>query len=248
MATSDDPDGQDASPYLRVPWPLAALGILVVLGLFLGLGLWATQARRAASASPPVSAPTAEIAATVEPVAPAAPPTGTPPAVLLPTRPVASTPAPTATRAVSLATEQSVGATSTPAAAATATVDPEFAHEIDAFYRHYWDVRANALLTLDTSNLPAVADGDHLKALERVIGQLKEEKRAIDTRVHHDYILIAASQTTVVLLDRYEDRSVYVDPETQATLTKPANDHLDEQYELTKVSDGWKVVNLARAD
>lgn len=227
MADSRDPDGEQ-SPYLRVPWPLAALGLVIVLGLVLGLGIWFTQSSRRPQTAPPTTAASTPLpASTLVATAPPAPPT----AVVAPT-------------SVTGPETPEAGGLQTPTQAPT--VQPEIVAEVIRAYQHYWDVRAMALWTLDTTQLPDVMDGDHLRSADELIAQLRQENRAIRTEVDHHYSLIFASEDEAVVQDQYLDSSWYVDLDSREIIGSPSNDHLDEQYRLAKLDEKWKVVSLAR--
>lgn len=252
MATAhDDPDGQDTSPYLRVPWPLAALGILVVLGVFLGFGLWATQARRAATASTAhtTAVPTephplrSELAAaTQQPLSLAAEAvTSTATAFISDSRPAPAVAATPLAHAERPPPSETVARTPRP------TIQPDLATEIAMAYKHYWDVRARALLDLNPELLTDVMAGDHLDAVDELIGELREENRAVETSIQHQYAIVSASPEQAEIVDTYADSSVYVDVTTGEVTQRSTIDTLKELYTMQEIDGMWKVVSLVRA-
>jgi len=241
------PDEMEPSPYLRLPWPLVAGGLLAVLGLALAAGLLANRALREQLTLPTPTPPAAVALATAPPnIA----------ATAVPTRlsPPTAQPAPVpATATAAPATPGSVSATATPlvvsspSASPRPTVDPVLADEVSQAYQHYWQVRAEALFDLDPSRLPEVMAGEHLAAAEQLIDELRSEGRAIVTDVDHHYAVVRASPDTAQIADTYVDQSIYVDPQSHSPLTGPANDKLQELYEMNKIDGTWRVVSLVRS-
>jgi hypothetical protein len=251
---------------MRLPLPLVALGIAVFLGLLLGAGLYAnTNLRQQGLALPtPAQAPpTPTTESTPLPVALPGSVSTTPFPDLLATSTTVAQPTPRvdATNAPALAPTSQGPAflptpTTTPITAnatmesptPTPTVDPRLAAEVGMAYERYWQVRAEALLQLDKSHLSETMGGDHLVSTSQLIDELLSENRAIQTSVDHDYQVIQATNESAQVFDDYLSSSFYVDPKTQAALTKPASDELRVLYQL-KQSDGvWKVVDSVGAD
>jgi hypothetical protein len=267
-------DAQDAeqepspTPYMRLPMPLVALGIVALLGLLLGAGLYANANLRPqgvvlpAPISTPVP-PTAET--TAVPVAAstsAAKPQPTPRRVVSPTpeprpspttAPIAAlTQAPTPMVVVLDAT-----ATVSPAISATQasepstplpTVDPTLGAEVGQAYENFWRVRSQALLELDETHLPEVMDGDFLTSFESSLQHLAEQGRAIKTQVSLNYAVVEATANSAIVHDGIEDNSYYVVAGTEQPLSDPTTDFLRLEVTLNKVDGAWKVVKSVSAD
>jgi hypothetical protein len=223
---------EEAPPqYLRLPAPVVAVALLVFLGVALAIGLYANNNLRQPATVVPTPLPAAGIPTspptpTVQPTATAAP---TPLVVVIPTPSAVPTSVPTTVPTV------------------TPTVSPEAAKEIGDAYQTYWQVRAEALYELDTTHLPEVMAGEHLADAEDLIAQLRNEGRAIQTKVTHKYVVFQATDDTAKIADQYVDNSVYVDPTSHAELSQPQGGTVFEQYDLEKIDETWKVVSLVRA-
>jgi hypothetical protein len=231
------PDAEpEHSPYLRLPWPLVAAGLVGVLVVALALGLFANRYLRPQVALPPT------------PIALAAVPAATP-APTGPPTPLALATSPPATATVLPETAVPTSPVTTPTIVATArpTVSPELTAEISEAYQEYWQVRAEALRDLDASLLPAVTAGEHLAAVQDRISELRAEGHAIETDVDHNYVVFEASTEDAKVADSYTDDSVYVDLQTHARLTTPTGVKLNEVYIMTKTDGIWRVVTLVRS-
>jgi hypothetical protein len=119
--------------------------------------------------------------------------------------------------------------------------------EITRAYEHYWQVRADALLTLDATRLPEVMDGDHLLAVERLVQQLRSEGRVIETDVQHSYVVVQSGTDDVQVVDTYVDNSVYLDAQSHAALSQPTGESLKELYRMNRIDGTWRVVSLVRS-
>ena len=245
MSEAPGDGDREGSPYIRLPWPVAAGGILLFLALMLAVGLYANRnlrPRTAVAATPVVEAvPTT--------LAPLATPTVRPQSTTLAqqrtsmTATVVAAATPTANLPAELLSTPTTAVVPTPGP----TVSPELAAEIGDAYKQYWDVRAQALYDLDTSRLQEVMAGEHLAAAEELIGQLRAEGHAIQTSIDHKYIVVEANSTDATLVDRYVDQSVWVDAQTHFPITSPTGQVFTEQYSFSKLDGTWRVVSLARS-
>jgi hypothetical protein len=230
------PDAEpEAASYIRLPWPIVGAGLFLVLVALLGLGLFANRNLRPQTAA----APTAVL---VEPT-PTSLPVVAATLVVTPT----SEPRVIATGTVAAATSTPAAATAAPTATPRPTVIPELAAEVGNAYKQYWQVRSEALFDLDSSHLSEVMAGEHLASIENLIEDLRTEGHAIQTDVNHKYAIIQASLNDAEVADTYTDSSVYVDAQSHAVLSQPANDVLQEEYRLSRINGGWRVVSLVRA-
>ena len=116
-------------------------------------------------------------------------------------------------------------------------------------YLHYWSVRADALLALDSSALDQVAAGDELAALDKNIETFRGQGRALRTDVQHQFSVLTVINDQAVVTDHFRDSSIYVDPATHEPLpgqVAPASpDEAPEigvLYKLELIDEEWKVV------
>jgi hypothetical protein len=139
-----------------------------------------------------------------------------------------------------------------PAAAETPTpeptVDPALAAEISAAYQHYWEVRAQALLDLDGSELPDVATGPHLQVLETRIEELRSEGKAIHTKGQHRYQVTEASAEEAFISDEYISGSFYVSTVTGEQVSEPTDDDIKEVFRMTREMGEWKVIETGQVN
>ena len=240
----DAPDAEpEDSPYLRLPWPVVAAGLVGLLAVALAIGLFANRYLRpqldVLPTPAPIAAPRPHCGARSGCYADgrANPRAGTnaahPGHRTSPDRHGACsdsrTHAPPAPRPTTSATPR-------------ATVIPELAAEIGDAYQAYWQVRAAALYDLDTSRLPAVMAGEHLAAVEDRINELRSEGHAFETDVDHHYVVFEASAQEAKVADSYVDHSVYVDLQTHARVTTATDEKLNEVYVMNNTDgnlEGW---------
>lgn len=253
-------DAHDAepehSPYVRLPWPLVAGGLIGVLVLALAAGLFANRYLRPQLTVVPTPVPAAAAAAAAQapPTAAAATVVSTPTLVPAPTPiVVAATAAPTATAppptlAASPTTVSRSVAPLNPAASAAPAVDPALAHEVSVAYERFWRVLSQALLDLDTTNLPEVMDGDYLVNTQQLINDLRTEGRAIKTQVVLSYSVVSTTSESSSVLDDVEDNSIYVNIGTEDPITSPKADQIRVVYRLNNLSGAWKVVDSVRSE
>jgi len=236
--------------YIRLPLPVVAGGLLVVLAGLLALGLYANRNLRqpAVLLPTPTAAPVAAATAlpTVGPTAAAPPaPTLVPTPLILV---IAATPTPAAPPGT---LEPTPGAQLSPATASPTplpTVEPALAAEVGKAYENFWRVSSQALLELDSAHLTEVMDGDYLATVSQRITELRGEGRAIKANVLLNYSVIAATTDVASVLDDFEDDSVYVRIGTEDPLTDPAMDRLRVLYKLRNYSGLWKVVDSVRSE
>jgi hypothetical protein len=250
----------DGSPYLHLPWPLVAGALLAVLAIALITGLFANRTLRPQPVAVAAAATPTPLPAASTPVPPTRAPT---PAPATPTPPqVAATP-PAVTAAITplivgtlapppIATLQTTVSTlplpSPSSPTPLPTVDPTLAQEVGEAYVTFWQVRSDAFLNLDPTHLPDVATGDYLDVLTRGVAELRGQGRAIKTQVSLNYRVVQALNEMAIVIDRVQDDSFYVNPDTQAPLTEPANDLLSLQVKLVHDNGQWKVVESVSAD
>ena len=124
----------------------------------------------------------------------------------------------------------------------------ELRHEIEGAYVRYWNVRADAALTLDPSHLPEVAAGDRLEREREEIAQLQAEGRAAKVVVDLQFRVVQATETTATVYDDFKNFSYAVDRNTKTPLVEPpraAEIHV-VSFEMQKIDGVWKVVDGTR--
>jgi hypothetical protein len=174
-----------------------------------------------------------------EPTAPPTDSVGSQPATVAPaTQP---TPAPaTVQPTIAPTAEPTTQATPEP------TVDPALAAEILPAYQQYWQVRDDALATLDGSHLSEVMDGIELVAAQTYLDQLRSQNKAGIGTEDHSITVLSATPEEAVIHDKVVDHGIFVDPTTREPLppdqqAKPDTE-IDGTYQLHKIDGVWKVV------
>jgi hypothetical protein len=263
MTNAQDAEQEPSpTPYLRLPAPLVALGIVLFLALLLAAGLYANANLRPQGVvlptpvstpvplaveltTPPLAAATsvAMLQLTETPfspiptVQPTLGKTGTLVADQAPTRPVS---------VIDATSTSTIGVV--PTATPLPTIDPTLAAEIGEAYESYWRVSSQALLDLDPTHLSDVMEGPYLQSFEIRLDNLRASGKAIKTQVTLNYKVVEATDTTAVVIDRVEDDSYYVSPGSEDPLSDPANDLLRLELKLINDSGTWKVVESVSAD
>jgi len=237
-------------------WPIALGVVLAAIVLVLVGGVFAMRTLSSSDRESLGVVPTT--APSVATQAPIHQPQATPTAVLAtPNAPQKPTALPAATVAAippsATATPQTpVSGQVSPVAAAT--LDARTVNDVKDAYQRYWDITAQALRELDASHLGEVATNGELSALRKNIEDLRVQGKAIDTSVEHHVAVnwIQGDQAQVV--DRYRDRSVYIDPSSKQPLpgeVVPATfDQAPESnvvYLLQLEQGTWKVVGYNNA-
>jgi hypothetical protein len=246
MKDAHDADGEtdQTTHYMRLPWPLVAVGLLALLALVLGIGLFANRYLRpqVGLVPTPETAVVAAPAATSTPRVAAAAPTLAPTLIIqAPGAATATPPPPTALAASTPAVVASLTPSALP------TVEPALADEVGRAYVMFWRVRSQALLELDQTHLSDVMWGDYLTNVNQRIDELRAEGRAIKTQVVLNYSVVEASSDSASVVDYFKDNSIYVKIDTEEPLSTPTADQLNVLYRLRKFSDAWKVVDSARS-
>lgn len=127
--------------------------------------------------------------------------------------------------------------------------DSPLGREIEAAYLRYWDVRADALLNLDTSRLSEVMAGAELKREREQIAELKSQGRAARIAVEHCIVFLKVSGSKAELYDEYLNRSHLVSMETKQPIQQPGPGGVAKVlYRLEKTDGVWRVVDGTRHD
>lgn len=219
----------------------------------------------AAATPPPTAIGTATEFATARPAA-AAPTATVAPAQTAATTPLTSVPQPAAT-APAVATRAPdasivIDSSGTPQVFAAGTqppqptpsewwnqsnsVSPELANELTSAFQHFWQVRAQALLDLNTAPLSGVMDGPLLQREVAGLDQMREQNQGEQIEVQHHMQIIHATETDATLVDNYTSHTVPVDlASNELGAPSPVgNWHL--AYHFQKLGGTWKVVEAVQ--
>lgn len=138
--------------------------------------------------------------------------------------------------------------TQTPVIQPGTTSNPqELERTILAAYIHYWEVRQQAYLDLDTSHLSEVMAGAEL---DREIKQIRDLKAKgwgmkIDVEHHVSFALLADDHATIY--DPYLNRTLYIDATTKQEYPTGDPPTIEKvSFVLKKIDGIWKVIDGAR--
>lgn len=118
--------------------------------------------------------------------------------------------------------------------------------EVEAAYLHSWDVYAHAVyhLELDEAALAEVYAGDYLELIRSEIAGRIREQRAAWVKVEHDYAIELSDAETAVVVDRYINHQVLIDPSTKRPVEDDPNEIVVDVIELARIDGNWKVVRI----
>lgn len=140
--------------------------------------------------------------------------------------------------------------TGTPSAAtttATPTPTPPTEAQISVAYLAYWDAYATALLNLDPSLAQGVATGEELERIKQEVADLRGKGVALRVTVTHDFAIVKSSADEATVVDRYVDRSFYVDPATkEPQKAEVAGKTITDNFEFTRIDGRWIVTRSRR--
>jgi hypothetical protein len=136
-----------------------------------------------------------------------------------------------------------------PSATATPARSPE--EEVGTAYLAYWDVYAQAVLTLDNSHLADAMTGMMLDQTTQEIANLRQRGRAAMIQVEHHFLVTKVDKGAGVatVVDDYLDKSYQLDANTKqpvATAT-PIGIRISDTYFLVWTGEKWKVRNGIRS-
>ena len=240
--SSKVPHGHAGLPYKTVGAVL--FGVVLVL---LGAAFFLNSRLR-----PPTTIETAVAASAPRPLV--ITPTILPPAAAASSMVSAPTGLPSTSTPTISSTASATSSSSSPAASATVQLPPgvhiassPLEQEIEAAYLHYWQVRSEALLNLDTSHLSEVMAGPELARDDKQIQDLKAQGKAVKVDIEHHIAFLHVSPDAAEIYDEYLNRSVYVDPTTkQAIPTNSPPLTAKVSYQMQKVNGTWKVIDGAQ--
>ena len=127
--------------------------------------------------------------------------------------------------------------------------DSPLEREIEAAYLHYWQVRTDAFLNLDTSHLGEVMVGDELARSEKYVQDLRSQGRAAKMDVEHRTALAKVTPDEAIVYDEYLNKSVFVDPVTKEEMkTSAPVETVKVSFTMRKIDGQWKVTGGMRHD
>jgi hypothetical protein len=130
-------------------------------------------------------------------------------------------------------------------AATTTTTALTVEEEVEAAYLRSWEVYADAVLTFDISRLEESYADTALETVRNEVAELRAANTPVRAAVEHD-IEITTSDDGAVVLDRYVNHSVLLDPDTLEPSEPDPDNVLLFSYALKEVNGTWKVVGIDR--
>ena len=120
--------------------------------------------------------------------------------------------------------------------------------QVEAAYLKSWDVYADAVydLHLDESALATVYAGDHLVTKRAEIEDRIAERRAALVVVDHSYTIQLTDSRTAVLVDRFRNHQVLIDPETRRPIESDPDSEVADVVTIKMVGSRWKVTRKER--
>lgn len=131
-----------------------------------------------------------------------------------------------------------------PASTTTTAFDPATIEgEVEAAYLRSWDVYADAVynLHLDEQALAEVFAEEHLQTKVDEIRGRVEDGRAALVRIDHDYEIDLVDDSTAIVIDRYQNHQVLIDPETKEPIEADPDELVVDAITLRLISGAWKV-------
>jgi hypothetical protein len=115
-------------------------------------------------------------------------------------------------------------------------------------YLHFWDVRAQALSTLQPAALPQVMDGPPLTGEQAAIDQLRAAGQTQHVDVQHQIQILWATPQEGAVRDTLTDRSTFVpvDPTPNTPSSPPDASTYNMAYRLQLSGGTWKVIDSVR--
>jgi hypothetical protein len=131
-----------------------------------------------------------------------------------------------------------------PASTTTTAFDPASVEgAVEAAYLRSWDVYADAVydLELDEPALASVYAGEHLETKRNEIEGRIEDGRAAHVRIDHDYTIDLVDDSTAIVIDRYRNHQVLIDPATKQPIEDDPDELVVDAVTLRLVSGLWHV-------
>jgi hypothetical protein len=126
------------------------------------------------------------------------------------------------------------------------TEAPTVEDEVEAAYLRSWEVYAEAVLELDPSGLEESYAGTALQTVAAEVARRRADRRPARVRVDHDLSVRVVNSTTAIVIDRYTNHSVRLDPDSLEPVEPDPNEQITESYNLTRAEERWKVSGIVR--
>jgi hypothetical protein len=134
-----------------------------------------------------------------------------------------------------------------PASTTTTAYDPAAVEgQVEAAYLRSWDVYADAVyhLELDEQALAEVFAEEYLDLVRDEIASRIDEDRAAHVRVEHAYTIEVTGPSSAVLIDRYQNHQVLIDPETKEPVESDPDEEVVDVVTLKLIDGSWRVTRI----
>lgn len=136
-----------------------------------------------------------------------------------------------------------------PASTTTTGYDPaSIEGQVEAAYLRSWDVYAEAVynLQLDEAALAEVYAEHHLATKRTEIQKRSTDQRAASVVVEHDYTIQFSDPATAILIDRFRNHQVLIDPSTKQPVEPDPDAVVVDVVTLRLFGTAWKVTRKER--
>jgi hypothetical protein len=131
-----------------------------------------------------------------------------------------------------------------PTSTTTTAFDPASVEgQVEAAYLRSWDVYAEAVynLELDDAALTEVYAERYLDTVRSEIESRIQDGRAALVRVEHEYSIELQDPATAVVIDRYRNHQVLIDPDTKAAIEPDPDEDVVDVVTLRLIGNRWRV-------
>jgi len=128
-----------------------------------------------------------------------------------------------------------------PATVSPTTSPANVKDQVRQAYLNYWDVYAEALLKLDTSELGDVLTAEALDIVTKQVEQQRSKNQPVRIEIEHHLRIVLINPGKASVDDRYVDRSVPLDPQTMKPSGPPLRGRIHQTYTMELVNGTWKV-------
>ncbi len=131
-----------------------------------------------------------------------------------------------------------------PTSTTTTAFDPaSIEGQVEAAYLKSWDVYADAVynLELDEQALSEVYAEEHLATKVAEIERRIDQGEAAYVDVEHDYTIQLTDDSTAIVIDRYQNHQVLIDPVTKDPVEPDPDELVSDVITLKLASSKWRV-------
>lgn len=136
-----------------------------------------------------------------------------------------------------------------PVSTTTTAFDPASTEgAVEAAYLRSWDVYADAVynLDLDEAALAQVYAEDLLDVRRAEIRSRVDEQRASFVLIEHDYRIDLTGDDTALIIDKYVNHQVLIDPDTKDPVEDDPNAPIVDAFSAKRVGTTWVMFDLER--